>query len=128
MKAFFLALAMSAPLTGAALAADYSGIWEVGVREAGAKNFYLPMTDGRLVIETGNRTAHYDQLNFTASEQTDGLHLACMNGMQSCGALVLHLAGDRLTGAGTLADADGLMRPVTLDGAHVAPRRARDRL
>ena len=124
MKAFFLALAMSAALTSAALAAEYSGTWEVGVREAGAKNFYLPMTDGRLVIETGNRAAHYDRLNFTTSEQADGLHLACMEGTRSCGALVLHLAGDRLTGAGTLADADGLMRPVTLDGAHPAPRRA----
>jgi acetamidase/formamidase len=124
MKAFILALAMSAALTSAVLGADYSGTWEVGVREAGAKNFYLPMTDGRLVIETGNRGAHYDRLNFTTSEQADGLHLACMNGSRSCGALVLHLAADRLTGAGTLADADGLMRPVTLDGAHPSPRRA----
>jgi acetamidase/formamidase len=123
-KAFLLALAMSAASGGAALAADYSGTWEVGVREAGAKNFYLPMTDGRLVIEAGGRAAHYDRLNFTTSEQTDGLHLACINGSRSCGALVLRLTGDRLTGAGTLADGDGLMRPVTLDGAHPAPRRA----
>jgi acetamidase/formamidase len=115
---------MSAALTGAAWAADYSGTWEVGVREAGARNFYLPMTDGRLVIEAGGRAAHYDRLNFTTSEQTDGLHLACINGSRSCGALVLRLTGDRLTGAGTLADGDGLMRPVTLDGAHPAPRRA----
>ncbi|MGA2563710.1 MAG: hypothetical protein ABSF96_09130 [Steroidobacteraceae bacterium] len=124
MKAYFLALAMNAALTSAALAVDYSGTWEVGVREAGAKNFYLPMTDGRLVIETGNRAAHYDRLNFTTSEQADGLHLVCMNGTRSCGALVLHLGANRLTGAGTLADGDGLMRTVTLDGAHPAPRRA----
>ena len=124
MKAFFLALAMSATLTSAALAADYSGTWEVGVREAGAKNFYLPMTDGRLEIESGNRAAHYDRLNFTVSEQADGLHLACMNGTRSCGTLVLRLAGDRLTGAGTLEDGDGLMCPVTLNGAHPMLRRA----
>ena len=107
-----------------ACAADYSGTWDVGVREAGAKNFYLPMTDGRLVIEAGNRAAHYDRLNFTTSEQADGLHLACMSGTRACGALVLHLAGDRLTGSGMLADGDGLMRPVTLAGAHPAPLRA----
>jgi len=124
MKALLLALGLSIALPGAALAADYSGTWEVGVREAGAKNFYLPMTDGRLVVEAGNRAAHYDRLNFTTSEQADGLHLACMNGTRACGALVLHLAGERLTGTGMLADGDGLMRPVTLAGAHPAPSRA----
>jgi acetamidase/formamidase len=124
MKSFVLALAVGAALTGAARAADYSGTWDVGVREAGARNFYLPMIDGRLVIEAGNRAAHYDRLLFITSEQSDGLHLACSNGTRSCGALVLHLAGDRLNGAGTLADADGLLRPVTLDGVHPVPRRA----
>ncbi len=124
MKALFLALGLSILLPAAALAADYSGTWEVGVREAGARNFYLPMTDGRLVVEAANRAAHYDRLNFTTSEQADGLHLACMNGTRACGALVLHLAGGNLSGSGTLADGDGLMRPVTLAGVHPVPRRS----
>ncbi len=124
MKAVFLALAISTTLPATALAADYSGTWDVAVREAGARNFYLPMIDGRLVIEAGNRAARYDQLAFTASEAADGLHLACMRGTASCGVLVLQLNGGRLVGRGTLADGDGLMRPVTLEGAHPAPRRA----
>ena len=72
MKAFFLSLAMALVLPAAALAADYSGTWDVGVREAGNKNFYLPMTDGRLVIEAGNRAARYDRLTFTTSDGRTG--------------------------------------------------------
>jgi amidase len=124
MKTALLSLAMVIALPVAALAADYSGAWDVAVREAGHKNYYLPMTDGRLVIEPGNRAARYDQLRFNTSEAPDGLHLACMRGERSCGALVLQLSGERLSGSGTLADSDGLMRPVTLSGVRPAPRRA----
>jgi acetamidase/formamidase len=124
MKAAFLAAALMACAPCAALAADYSGTWEVAVREAGHKNYYLPMIDGRLVIEAGNAAARYNRLAFTGSEQGDGLHLACRAAGKSCGSLVLRLAGDRLAGTGTLVDADGLDRPVTLAGAHPLPRRA----
>jgi acetamidase/formamidase len=96
----------------------------VAVREAGHKNYYLPMIDGRLVIEAGNAAARYNRLAFTGSEQADGLHLACTAAGKSCGSLVLRLTGDRLAGTGTLVDADGLDRPVTLAGAHPLPRRA----
>jgi hypothetical protein len=35
----------------AALAADITGTWAVGVREYGRRNYYIPMQDGRLVSE-----------------------------------------------------------------------------
>jgi len=107
-----------------ALAADISGTWDVAVREAGARNFYLPMTDGRLVIEPGGQAAHFNALTFAASRGADGLHLACMARGKPCGSLVLQLSDDRLTGKGTLNDGDGLARPVTLQGVRPAPRRA----
>ena len=54
----------------AALAAtDFSGAWEFSVREFGDHNFYLPLTDGRLVLEkqgTGY-VAHYNQLTLTGT-------------------------------------------------------------
>ena len=124
MKALLLALGLSIALPGAALAADYSGTWEVGVREAGAKNFYLPMTDGRLVIAADGASARYDGLTFTQTESRANLRLGCRNGSKDCGFLLLTQDGDRLTGTGTLADGDGLMRPVTLTGTRPAPRRA----
>src|SRR3954463_9378765 len=45
----FLFLVSSAGV--AAAAPDYSGTWEIGVREFGGTNYYLPMQDGRLVLE-----------------------------------------------------------------------------
>ena len=124
MKIAFLSLAMTMVLPAAALAADYSGTWEVAVREAGHKNYYLPMTDGRLVIAADSQSARYDRLNFTVGESRSGLRLICSNSGRACGELTLMLNGDHLTGSGTLADSDGLMRPVTLTGAHPVARRA----
>ena len=124
MKIAFLSVAIALILPVAARAADYAGSWEVAVREFGNKNYYLPMTDGRLLIENGGQAARYDRLTFTGGVAPDGLHLACMVQGKPCGTLVLQLAGDRLTGKGTLMDGDGLERPVTLDGVRPAPRRA----
>ena len=50
-----LALLLSGA-TSALAQSDFSGTWEVAVREFGQKNFYLPMVDGRLtVIQQGCR-------------------------------------------------------------------------
>ena len=126
MTAFVRSIGAAVAIIAAspALAADISGTWDVAVREAGARNFYLPMTDGRLVIEPGGRAAHFNALTFAASRGADGLHLACMARGKPCGSLVLQLSDDRLTGKGTLNDGDGLARPVTLQGVRPAPRRA----
>lgn len=128
MKSFFLSLilflAIALILPAAAQAVDYAASWDVAVREAGNKNYYLPMTDGRLVIESGSQSAHYNQLSFTGSVGPDGLHLACTVQAKPCGTLVLQLAGDRLSGKGTLMDGDGLERPVTLSGTRPGPLRA----
>jgi acetamidase/formamidase len=124
MKAAFLALGLSIALPGAALAADYAGTWEVAVREAGAKNFYLPMTDGRLVIAADEASARYDGLVFTRTESRANLRLACQRGGKDCGFLLLRPDGDHLAGSGMLADGDGLMRPVALTGMRPAPQRA----
>ncbi|MBV9548340.1 MAG: acetamidase/formamidase family protein [Alphaproteobacteria bacterium] len=124
MKAVLLAVTAAATLSTAALAQDLSGTWEVAVREAGHKNYYLPMTDGRLVIAADGASARYDGLSFTRTASGAGLRLACRSGARDCGFLQLTLSGDRLTGTGTLMDSDGLARPVTITGAHPAPRRA----
>ena len=128
MKGFFLSLilflAIALILPAAAQAVDYAASWDVAVREAGNKNYYLPMTDGRLVIESGSQSARYNQLTFTGSVGQDGLHLACTVQAKPCGTLVLQLAGDRLSGKGTLMDGDGLERPVTLSGTRPGPLRA----
>jgi hypothetical protein len=124
MKAAFLSVAIILILPVAAWAQDYAGNWDVAVRESGHKNYYLPMIDGRLLIENGDRTARYDRLTFTGRSEQDGLHLDCRTGSKPCGTLVLQQAGDRLSGKGTLIDSDGLERPVTLEGKHPAPRRA----
>ncbi|MBN9588302.1 MAG: acetamidase/formamidase family protein [Alphaproteobacteria bacterium] len=126
MTAFVRSIGAAVAIIAAspALAADISGTWDVAVREAGARNFYLPMTDGRLVIEPGGQAAHFNALTFAASRGADGLHLACMARGKPCGSLVLQLSDDRLTGKGTLNDGDGLARPVTLQGVRPAPRRA----
>jgi amidase len=124
MKAVFLILGLTMILPVAARAADYAGSWDVTVREFGNKNYYLPMTDGRLLIERGGQAARYDRVTFTGGVEQDGLHLSCMAQGKPCGTLVLRLAGDRLIGKGTLMDSDGLERPVTLAGARPVPRRA----
>lgn len=99
-----------------AFAADMSGTWEVGVREFGGKNYYLPMTDGRLVIAADGKSARFNALSFAATTDKDGLHLVCDGG---CGSFVLQQKGDVLTGSGLLQDI-----PVTLSGRRPAPRRA----
>lgn len=124
MKGIFLSAAIVALSPGAALAADYAGTWELAVREAGGKNYYLPMTDGRLSIEAGGQSASFNRLTFAGRLEKDRLHLACRTPAKPCGELVLQLTGERLTGTGTLLDGDGLARPVTVSGQRPAPRRA----
>src|SRR5258705_3658770 len=124
MKGIFLSLALVATVPTAALAADYAGSWEVAVREAGGKNYYLPMTDGRLLIEAGGQSASFNRLAFTGRLEKDGLHLACKTPAKPCGELVLQLTGEKLAGKGTLLDGDGLERPVSVAGQRPATRRA----
>ena len=110
IAAFFLILGAG---TAGATAPDFSGRWEVAVREFGQKNYYLPMTDGRLVLaeQDGHYSATYNQLTFSGSLAEDGLHLACRDGANNCGGLVLQLGKDGLAGSGTLI---GI--PITLSG------------
>ena len=124
MKAAFLALALALGFPAVAQAQAFAGTWDVAVREAGGRNYYLPMTDGRLLIESGGQSARYNALSFTGRMAPDGLHLACMAAGKPCGTLVLQQAGNRLSGSGILIDSDGLERPVTLEGMPPAPRRA----
>jgi acetamidase/formamidase len=124
MKGTFLSVALIAIAPATALAADYAGSWEVAVRESGGKNYYLPMTDGRLLIEAGGQAARFNRLAFTGRLEKDGLHLACTTPAKPCGELVLQLTGERLTGTGSLLDGDGLARPVSLVGQRPVPRRA----
>ena len=117
-----LALLLSGA-TSALAQSDFSGTWEVAVREFGQKNFYLPMVDGRLtVIQQGDRyTAAYNQKPmFSGRMEKDGLRLACDDGGKPCGEFILRRNGNRLTGSGTLQDI-----PVTLDGKRPAPKPAR---
>jgi len=116
--AFLSIIAMSP-----AAAADYAGSWEVAVREAGAKNYYLPMTDGRLSIEAGGQSASFNRLTFTGRLDKDGLHLACKTPAKPCGELVLQSTGEKLAGKGILLDGDGLERPVSVSGQRPATRR-----
>jgi amidase len=94
-------------------ATDFSGTWEIGVREFGAKNYYLPMTDGRLVLEkqASGYVAHYNQLTLTGTQDNNSLQLACAQGGKSCGSFALKLTGKQLAGTGTLLDI-----PVTFTG------------
>jgi acetamidase/formamidase len=108
-----------AALAMAPAMADVSGTWEVAVREFGAANFYLPMTDGRLTIAADGKSARFNALTFSGTTDKDGLHLACGDGGKSCGMLVLQQQGDALSGSGLLLDI-----PVTLSGRRPAPRRA----
>jgi amidase len=98
-------------------ATDFSGAWEIGVREFGAKNYYLPMTDGRLVLEkqASGYVAHYNQLTLTGTQDNNSLLLACAQGGKSCGSFALKLTGNQLAGTGTLLDI-----PVTFTGKRPA--------
>jgi acetamidase/formamidase len=125
MKHFaFLASAML--LASPAVAAtDYSGSWEVAVREFGDKNYYLPVQDGRLILQAhgDNYTGRFNQVVFSGSLEKDGLHLSCNEKGRDCGKLVLQLSGIRLSGKGDMiASSPTLSIPVTLDGRRVAAR------
>jgi hypothetical protein len=76
MKAFFLSLAIALVLSATVQAVHYAGSGYAAVREAGNKNYYLPMTDGRLLIESGDQSARHNQLTFTGSVGQDGLLFA----------------------------------------------------
>jgi acetamidase/formamidase len=123
MKAVVLSVFLALLAFPAAAAADISGTWNIAVREDGARNFYLPMTDGRLVIEPGGAHARFNQITFSGQTRTDGLHLTCTLRGKACGVLVLRLAGDGLVGTGTINDRDGLARPVTVTGERPVARR-----
>ena len=99
---------------------DFSGTWEVTVREFGQKNFYLPMIDGRLTIEQrdGRYVAAYNRKPmFSGRLENDGLHLSCEDGGKPCGGFILRRSGSRLSGSGTLQEI-----PVTLDGKRPVAR------
>jgi amidase len=112
----------------AALAApDFSGTWEVGVREFGGKSFYLPVQDGRLVLESrgGSYTGHLNQLTFSGNAEGDALHLSCNDRGRACGDLVLQLSGNQLSGKGDMiAASPNITLPVTLQGQRPAQRPA----
>lgn len=107
-----------------ALAApDLSGNWEVAVREFGDHNYYLPMQDGRLTLEShgDSYTGRFDQITFTGILQKDGLHLSCNEKGRDCGRLVLQLSGNRLSGKGELIQSSPVIAiPVTLEGRRPA--------
>lgn len=127
MRRFALLAGLLLSTSPALAAPDFSGNWEVGVREFGDKNYYLPMTDGRLVLEDrgGHYTGRFNQVTFTGDLETDGLHLACNEKGRDCGTLVLQISGERLSGKGALiASAPTLSIPVTLEGKRPAARPA----
>ena len=123
---FLVFLGSALLLASPALAApDFSGTWEVGVREYGGANYYLPMQDGRLTLEAhgDSYTGRFNEIAFTGSVQKDGLHLSCNEKGRDCGTLVLQLSGNRLSGKGDLiASSPTLSIPVTLDGRRAAVR------
>lgn len=119
-----LSLAFSTP---ALAAADFSGSWEVSVREFGGANYYLPMTDGRLVLDKQGEgySGRFNQLTFTGKAEMDGLHLSCNEQGRACGTLVLQIANNLLSGKGALiANSPPITIPVTLEGKHPAVRPA----
>ena len=121
----FLFLASSAGV--AAAAPDYSGTWEIGVREFGGTNYYLPMQDGRLVLEAGGDSykGRFNQITFSGSVQKDGLHLSCNEQGRNCGQLVLQLSGNQLSGKGDLIASSPIITiPVTLEGKRPAAKPA----
>src|SRR5579863_2631795 len=122
----FVFLASAMLLASPSFAAtDYSGNWEVAVREFGDKNYYLPMQDGRLLLEAHGDTyaGRFNQVTFTGKLEKDRLHLSCNEKGRDCGNLVLQLAGNRLSGKGDLiASSPTLSIPVTLEGKRAALR------
>src|SRR5579859_2039335 len=84
--------------------ADVSGSWEISVREFGGTNYYLPMTDGRLMLEKqgDGYSGRFNQLTFTGIVEKDGLHLTCSEQGRACGMLVVQIANNLLTGKGEL--------------------------
>jgi acetamidase/formamidase len=121
----FLFLASSASATLAA--PDYSGTWEIGVREFGGTNYYLPMQDGRLVLEASGDSykGRFNQITFSGSPQKDGLHLSCNEQGRDCGQLVLQLSGNQLSGKGELIASSPIITiPVTLEGKRPAAKPA----
>ncbi|HEX4635634.1 MAG TPA: acetamidase/formamidase family protein [Rhizomicrobium sp.] len=128
MKRLFWASCLSFSFASPAFAAtDFSGSWEVSVREFGGANYYLPMTDGRLILEKRGEDygGRFNQLTFTGTVEKDGLHLACNEQGRACGALVVQIAKDQLSGKGELiASSPQIAIPVTLEGRHPATRPA----
>jgi amidase len=126
MMKHFAFLASALLLTTPALAApDYAGSWEVAVREFGDKNYYLPMTDGRLMLEAhgDSYTGRFNQIVFAGGLEKDGLHLSCSEKGRDCGKLVLQLSGNRLSGKGDLiASSPAISIPVTLEAKRPAAR------
>jgi amidase len=121
----FLFLASSAGV--AAAAPDYSGTWEIGVREFGGTNYYLPMQDGRLVLEASGDSykGRFNQITFSGNLQKDGLHLSCNEQGRDCGQLVLQLSGNQLSGKGELIASSPIITiPVTLEGKRPAAKPA----
>jgi len=119
---FWLSFAFASP---ALAATDFSGTWEVGVREFGGTNYYLPVQDGRLLLEQqgSNVTGRFNELTFTGSVEKDGLHLACNDQGRACGQLVLQLTGSQLSGKGDMiARSPQITIPVTLEGRRPAVR------
>jgi len=107
---------------GAALAAtDFSGTWEFSVREFGDHNFYLPLTDGRLVLEKqgAGYVAHINKLTLSGPAGNGDLNLACQQDGKPCGSFALKMSGSQLSGTGTL-----LGIPVTFAGRRPAARPA----
>ena len=128
MKRLLLASCFTAALAlPAQAAADFSGSWEVSVREFGGANYYLPMTDGRLLLEKqgDGYSGRFNQLTFTGSVEKDGLHLVCNEQGRACGTLVVQIANNLLTGKGELiASSPQITIPVTVEGKHPAARPA----
>jgi len=119
-KLVFFSAALLLLSSGAGLAAtDFSGTWEFSVREFGDHNFYLPLTDGRLVLErrASGYVAHNGPLTLNGTPERDGLKLDCEQGGKSCGGFVLKWSGGQLSGSGTLS---GI--PVTFTGKRPAER------
>ena len=128
MKRLLLASCFTAAFAlPAQAAADFSGSWEISVREFGGANYYLPMTDGRLMLEKqgDGYSGRFNQLTFTGIVEKDGLHLTCNEQGRACGILVVQIANNLLTGKGELiASSPQITIPVTVEGRHPAARPA----
>jgi acetamidase/formamidase len=113
MKRLLTGLFLIASTAAMAAPADFSGRWDVAVREFGQKNFYLPMQDGRLVVtvEGDHAMASFNRLMFHGTAGRDSISLDCMDGASPCGTLTL-----KLNRAGLLGEGQLLGIPVTLTG------------